>query len=167
MDFGTGADIGRGSGRRSESLATIAVALVATGVFIAIALWSRGGPATRPVTPDGGDPQATPTRLGTAVAWIDGLAAGFILPSDVTSRLDTQDPRMAKVVRASWNDLRSSGNQARLDQALGWIDGLAAGRIVRSDVTSRLGAQDPPMAQIVTATWADLDPFVNRSVLHP
>jgi hypothetical protein len=163
VDIGTGAEIGRGSARRSGALATTTVALVVTGIFIAIAISSRGGPVTRPGAPGGGG-AAAPKQLVTAVAWVDGLAAGFILPSDVTSRLDTQDPELAKVVRASWSDLRSSGSQARLHQALGWIDGLAAGRIMRSDVTSRLGAQDPSMAKIVTATWADLGPIADRSV---
>ena len=116
--------------------------------------------------PHGEGAPVAPTELKTAVGWLDGLAAGLILPSDVASRLDTQHPEMAKVVRAAWGDLRSSGSQARLHDAVGWIDGLAAGAY-RSDVISRLGGQDPAMAKIVTATWAHLAPSRASRVAIP
>ena len=164
MDMGARAEIASDSRRRNAALAMAATAIVSIGVVAAIALSSRGGSVTQAGTVNGGAPPAAPTQFKTAVAWVEGLAAGFILPSDVTSRLDMQDPEMASVVRAAWSDLRSSDSQGRLRQALGWIDGMAAGVITRSDVTSRLGAQDPAMAKIVTATWADLGPFANRSV---
>ena len=164
MDMGARAEIASGSRRRNAAIAMAATAVVSIGVVAAIAVSLRGGSVTQAGTVDGGAAPAAPTQLETAVAWVDGLAAGFILPSDVTSRLDTQDPEMARVVRAAWSDLLSSGSQGLLHQALGWIDGMAAGLITRSDVTSRLGAQDPAMATIVTATWADLGPFANRSV---
>jgi len=165
MDMGARAQVASGSRRRSATLAVAAAAVAITiAVTATVALSSRGGTATRAGAQGVGVAPAAPTQLQTAVEWVDGLAAGHILPSDVTSRLDAQDPAMATVVRAAWDDLRSSGSRARLQQALGWVDGLAAGRILRSDVTSRLGAQDPSMAAIVAATWADLGPFVNRSV---
>jgi hypothetical protein len=44
-------------------------------------------------------------RLRTSMGWIDGLASGLILPADVTSRLGTQDPEMARTVMAVWSDL--------------------------------------------------------------
>ena len=45
------------------------------------------------------------TGLQEAGAWIDGLADGLILPSDVTSRLAVLDPRTARIVMAAWSDL--------------------------------------------------------------
>ena len=163
MDMGARAEIASGSRRRNAALAVATAAVVVIGVVAAVAVASRGGTVTRASALDAGAAPAA-TQLETAVGWVDGLAAGHILPSDVTSRLDAQDPEMATVVRAAWGDLRSSGSQARLHEAVGWIDGLAAGMILHSDITSRLGAQDPAMAKIVTATWADLGPFANRSV---
>jgi len=88
---------------------------------------------------------------------VDGLAAGQILLPDVTSRLEAQDPRMAKVVAVTWSDLNSLGNEGRLQEALGWLDGLAAGLILPSDVTSRMEAHDPRMARVVLAAWSDLN----------
>ena len=165
MDVGIRAQIASGFRRRSVALVVASAAVIAIGVVATIAVTSRGGTVTRTAGAPGAQAAPTaPTRLATAMGWIDGLAAGRILLSDVTTRLDAQDPTMAKVVRAAWTDLHRSGSQARVQQALGWIDGLAAGSIVRSDVTSRLERQDPAMARIVTATWADLGPFANRSV---
>ena len=45
------------------------------------------------------------TGLQEAGSWIEGLADGLILPSDVTSRLAAQDPRTARIVMAAWSDL--------------------------------------------------------------
>ena len=165
MDMGARAQVASGSRRRSATLAVAAAAVAITiAVTATVALSSRGGTATRAGAPGGEAAPAAPTQLQTTMEWVDGLAAGHILPSDVTSRLDAQDPAMARAIRAAWSDLRSSGSRARLLQALDWVDGLAAGRILRSDVTSRLAAQDPAMATIVAATWADLGPFAHRSV---
>jgi len=165
MDVGVRAQIANGFRRRSVVLVIASATVIAIGVVATIAVASRGGTVTQTAgAPDAAVAPTASTRLATAVEWIDGLAAGHILPSDVTSRLDAQDPAMAKAVRAAWTDLHPSGSQARVQQALGWIDGLAAGSILRSDVTSRLEAQDPAMAKIVTATWADLGHFANRSV---
>ena len=130
MDIGARAEIGRGSRRRNGQLPPWRRRPSSRSAsLLAIAISSRGGSVTQAGTADGGAAPAAPTQLETAVAWVDGLAAGFILPSDVTSRLDTQDPEMARVVRAAWSDLRSSGSQGLLHQALGWIDGMAAGLI--------------------------------------
>ena len=89
--------------------------------------------------------------------WVDGLAEGQIIPSDITSRLEAQNPRTAKVVMDAWFDLNSSGSAIRLRKALSWVDGLAAGLIIPSDITSRLEAQDPRMAKVVMDTWSDLN----------
>jgi hypothetical protein len=159
MDIGARAEITHGSRRRTAVLAVATAAVVVIGVVAAVAVASRGANETR-----GGAAPAAPTQLRTSMEWIDGLAAGHILPSDVTSRLSVQDPEVAGVVEAAWSDLRSSGNGARLQRAVGWVDGLAAGLILRSDVTSRLSVQDPEMANVVIATWSDLGPFANRSV---
>ena len=118
MDIGARAEIARGPRRRSATLVVAAtVAVIAIGVTATVALSSRGGTVTRAGAPRGGAALAAPTKLQTAVEWVDGLVAGRILSSDVTSRLDTQDPAMAAVVRAAWGDLRSSGSRARLRQA--------------------------------------------------
>ncbi|MGA9161788.1 MAG: hypothetical protein WB297_13115 [Actinomycetota bacterium] len=45
------------------------------------------------------------TGLQEAGTWIEGPAAGMIVPSDVTSRLAVQDPRTARIVMAAWSDL--------------------------------------------------------------
>ena len=164
MQMGAHAEVASGSRRRNGALAIATAAIVVTGAVVVIVVSSRGGNATRVGTPDAGAAPAAPTQMETAVGWVDGLVAGRILPSDITSRLGSQDPAMANVVWAAWRELGTSGSQARMHEALRWVDGLAAGRILTSDVTSRLGAQDPAMAKIVTATWADLGPFANRSV---
>jgi len=57
---------------------------------------------------------------------------------------------------AAWSDLNSSGSSIRLQMALGWVDGLAVGLILPSDVTSRLEAQDPRMATSSWPLWSDL-----------
>jgi hypothetical protein len=97
------------------------------------------------------------TGLQEAGAWIDGLADGLILPSDVTSRLAVQDPRTARIVMAVWSDL-SAAIAAGSPEAMNWLVGLADGLILPSDVTSRLAVQDPKTARIVMAAWSDMNP---------
>jgi uncharacterized protein (DUF2237 family) len=151
--------------RRTGTLAVMAAVVCATLVILAIAYVWRGGSALRTTThpatvaperPSDADTDGS-ARLQRAVGWMGGLAAGLILPSDVTSRLRAQDPKLAKVVMAAWSDLNSSGSAIRLREALRWVDGLAAGLILPSDVTSRLKGQDPRMAQVVIAVWSDLN----------
>ena len=97
------------------------------------------------------------TGLQEAGAWIEGLADGLILPSDVTSRLAVQDPRTASIVMAAWSDL-SAAISTGSPEAANWLVGLADGLILPSDVTSRLAVQDPRTARIVMAAWSDLNP---------
>jgi hypothetical protein len=97
------------------------------------------------------------TRLQEAGNWIEGLADGLILPSDVTSRLAAQDPKTARIVMAAWSDL-SAAISTGSPEAANWLVGLADGLILPSDVTSRLAAQDPKTARIVMAAWSDLNP---------
>lgn len=47
-------------------------------------------------------------RLQRAVSWLEGLAGGIILPSDVTGRLHEQAPNLARLVMAAWQDLQDS-----------------------------------------------------------
>ena len=101
--------------------------------------------------------QISATGLQEAGTWIEGLAAGMILPSDVTSRLAAQDPRTARIVMAAWSDL-SGAISADSSKAASWLVGLADGVIRPSDVTSRLAVQDPRTARIVMAAWSDLNP---------
>jgi hypothetical protein len=46
-------------------------------------------------------------RLRTALRWVEGLATGLILPTDVTGRLAVQKPKMARIVTAAWSDLNA------------------------------------------------------------
>ena len=150
---------------RTGSPAIMAGVVCGALLVFAIAYSSRGGSALRTTThPATVAPERVSDadtvrsiRLQRALGWVDGLAAGLILPSDVTSRLEAQDPRMAKVVMSAWSDLKSSGSAIRLQEALGWVDGLVAGLILPSDVTSRLEAQDPRMAKVVMSAWSDLN----------
>lgn len=49
-------------------------------------------------------------RIRSAVSWLNGLASGLILPTDVTVRLRQQDARLAKDVMGAWKVLaRGSG----------------------------------------------------------
>jgi hypothetical protein len=97
------------------------------------------------------------TGLQEAGTWIEGLAEGLILPSDVTSRLAAQDPRTARIVMAAWSDLWAAISTGS-PEAANWLVGLAEGLILPSDVTSRLAARDPKTARIVMAAWSDLNP---------
>jgi hypothetical protein len=109
-----------------------------------------------PVSPANADEMST-TALQEAGTWIEGLADGLILPSDVTSRLAGQDPRTARIVMAAWSDL-SAAISTGSPEAANWLVGLADELILPSDVTSRLAVQDPRTARIVMAAWSDLNP---------
>lgn len=147
-------------GRRRVGPTAIVAALTCAAIGIAaLAVSMRGGsevgagrPATAPETADVGR-----SRLDASVAWVDGLAAGLIRPSDVTSRLAAQDPAMAEAVTAAWSDLDRSGGGIVPDRSIRWLDGLAAGLILPTDVTSRLSARDPGAAEAVMAAWSDLN----------
>jgi hypothetical protein len=151
-----------GSGRWRVPAIAAAAAAVALAM-LAVTILVRETPAARVAHP------ATVASAGVSVSartrdpahaplgWVDGLAGGSILPSDVTSRLEAQDPRMARVVMSAWSDLNSAGGAIRLQRALGWVDGLAGGSILPSDVTSRLEAQDPRIAKVVVSAWSDLN----------
>ena len=43
-----------------------------------------------------------------ALSWLNGLGTGQILPTDVTSRLHRQHPRLASVVMSAWRALNPS-----------------------------------------------------------
>ena len=145
----------------------LAITAIVIGVTLGIAtmiiLW-RGGSAHRSTSRPAagalaGGPSAEevrPPELHEATRWVDGLTAGLILPSDVTSRLAVQDPRSAKAVVAAWSDMSSIPRPTGLHEAARWVDGLAAGLILPSDVTSRLAVRDPGLAKAVMAAWSDL-----------
>jgi hypothetical protein len=149
-------------GRRRIGAATIAALVACAVVTIAALVASRQGTSEIGA---GASSTARATRTSisdaaathTTVTWVDGLANGLILPSDVTSRLAARDPEAADAVLAAWSRLDQSGGAIRRDRTVGWVDGLAAGLILPSDVTSRLAAQDPEMADAVMAAWSDLD----------
>jgi len=66
---------------------------------------TSGAPtATAPAARTANGDVVPSVRLHTTVGWVDGLATGLILPTDV-SRLETQDPTMAKAVKAAWSYL--------------------------------------------------------------
>jgi hypothetical protein len=141
-------------------------AILGVLVVVTMSVMTRGGSALRtnqqPSAAQGPNIEGMePSRLQRAVTWIDGLATGLILPSEVTSRLAVQDPALANVVRAAWTDLRSS-SASELGRAVRWIDGLRAGLILPQEVTSRLAVQDPELAKVVRAAWSDLNPVADR-----
>ena len=45
-----------------------------------------------------------PTRVEREANWLKGLSTGMILPSDVTGRLEQQDPQLARAVMVAWDD---------------------------------------------------------------
>ena len=101
--------------RRTGPLAITAAVAFGALLSLVIVSSSRGGPALQTTTHPStvasasvSNADAVPsTRLQRAVRWVDGLAAGTILPSDITSRLEAQDPRMVKVVMTTWSDLNA------------------------------------------------------------
>lgn len=50
---------------------------------------------------------APSARMQEALEWVNGLATRQILPTDVTSRLQLQDPRLARTVLRAWSSLYS------------------------------------------------------------
>jgi hypothetical protein len=163
---------GQGITKRGRSRPTKAAAISAAilGVLLLVTLSvmnggvssrrdARPAPAAVVETSDFTIPE--PSRLQRAVTWIDGLAAGLILPHEVTSRLAVQNPTLAKVVEAAWSDLRSAP-ASELRRAVRWIDGLATGLILPHEITSRLAVQDPDLARLVQAAWSDLAPVAGR-----
>jgi hypothetical protein len=149
---------------RRRTLAT-AAAVAALGIALVVVAMTFGahvtpaGRVARPFTPAAvsGDGAIQP-RGPAAVGWLDGLAAGRIVSSDVASHLKEQNPAMANAVGAAWSDLNSIPGAIRRREALAWLDGLAAGQIVPSDVTSRLQVHDPRLAKTVGSAWSDLNP---------
>lgn len=107
--------------RRSVKALTVTAGVVCGAVLIlAITFSLRAGSPSRsttrpaPPAPAGVAGSILPsTRLQAALGWVHGLAAGLILPSDVTSRLEVQDPKMAKIVMSAWADLTSVGGSSR------------------------------------------------------
>ena len=104
------------TGSRRMGLRTITAVIVAVTLLIVatIILSSREGsvPRTiRPTTAALAEVSRTNAidspRLRTALGWVEGLAIGQILPSDVTDRLGVQKPRMARIVIAVWSDLNA------------------------------------------------------------
>jgi hypothetical protein len=163
---------GQGITKRGRSRPTKAAAISAAilGVLLLVTLSVMNGgvssrrdarPASAAVVETSDFTIPEPSRLQRAVTWIDGLAAGLILPHEVTSRLAVQNPTLAKVVEAAWADLRSAP-ASELRRAVRWIDGLAAGLILTHEITSRLAVQDPDLARLVQAAWSDLAPVAGR-----
>ena len=104
------------TGSRPIGLRTITAVIVAVTLLIVatIILSSREGsvPRTiRPTTAALAEVSRTNAidspRLRTALDWVEGLATGQILPTDVTDRLGVQKPRMARIVTAAWSDLNA------------------------------------------------------------
>lgn len=104
------------TGRRRIGLRTItAVVVAATLLTVAtIVVSSREGsvprtiqPSTAALTEVSRANSIDSPRLRTAVDWVEGLATGLILPTDVTDRLAVQKPRIARIVTAAWLDLNA------------------------------------------------------------
>jgi hypothetical protein len=93
------------------AVAVVLVASVATGVvgksFTGVP--NRAATVNRGITHPGliEEPRAErPTRVERAASWLKGLATGMIIQSDVTGRLQQQDPELAQAVMAAWDDLQ-------------------------------------------------------------
>jgi hypothetical protein len=101
--------------RRMGPSAITAVVVAATLLIVAtIALSSRGGsvprttqPTTAALTEVSRANAIDSPRLRTAMSWVEGLASGLVLPTDVTDRLAVKKPRMARIVTAAWSDLNA------------------------------------------------------------
>ena len=101
--------------RRIGPRAITAVVVVATLLIVAtIAVSSREGsgprttqPTTAALTEVSRANAIDSPRLRTALTWVEGLATGLILPTDVTGRLAVQKPKMARIVTAAWSDLNA------------------------------------------------------------
>jgi hypothetical protein len=153
----------RGRSRPTKA-AAISAAILGVLVLVTLSVTNSGVSSRRDARPASAAETSDFTVTGRphpVVTWIDGLAAGLILPHEVTSRLAVQNPTSAKVVEAAWADLRSAP-ASELRRAVRWIDGLAAGLILTHEITSRLAVQDPGLARVVQAAWSDLAPVVGR-----
>lgn len=64
-----------------------------------------------PAAPEQTSGALVPTRLVRAWNWVEGMAAGLILPTDVSRRLANQDPSLARLVRALWRDAGAADNR--------------------------------------------------------
>jgi hypothetical protein len=64
-----------------------------------------------PAAPEQTSGALVPTRLVRAWNWVEGMATGLILPTDVSRRLAEQDPSLARVVRALWRDAGAAVNR--------------------------------------------------------
>jgi hypothetical protein len=101
--------------RRIGPRAITAAVVVATLLIVAtIVVSSREGsgprttqPTTAALTEVSRANAIDSPRLRTALRWVEGLATGLILPTDVTGRLAVQKPKMARIVTAAWSDLNA------------------------------------------------------------
>jgi hypothetical protein len=64
--------------------------------------------------------------------------------------------RQPSVVSTASQPVVGGVEATRLERAVRWIDGLAAGLISPPEVNSRLAGQDPELARVVDAAWSDL-----------
>lgn len=108
------------------------------------------------------------TRVGPAVGahrrGAAGLAIGLVCAATLAIGVLAASNRGPRVQGTTHPSLAAEAAVPNTDAigsprgriALGWIDGLAAGVIDRSDLASRLQTQDPGVAMLVVGTWADL-----------
>ena len=144
--------------RRSRGSTTAAIAGVAL-LIGAVALFAviGGSPTLRTTRPVAASQIShADDRVSNVVGWVQGLADGLILPTDVTERLSGQDPKTAKIVSSVWSALSPYRGSPRLPAALTWIEGLADGLISPGDVTGRLRMQHPALEKIVMTAWSGL-----------
>jgi hypothetical protein len=64
-----------------------------------------------PAAPEPTSGALLPTRLVRAWNWVEGMATGLILPTDVSRRLADQDPSLARLVWALWRDAGTAVNR--------------------------------------------------------
>jgi hypothetical protein len=143
---------------------TIAILIGASSLALFTSAAPERGPGARVAGGSAlGDPQLDhdSARTERSVRWIEGLAGGLILPSDVLGRLRHQDPELSARTWEAWQHLRAIAETERHQRAVRWLGGLARSSLIPADVSGRLRAQDPDVARAVISAWSSVRALVS------
>lgn len=128
--------------------------------------WHRGAPEPAPSTMEPGAMAFARGRrpMGSLAITTVVITVGLLILALIafSSRVDSAPRTTTHPAAAAPAEVSHAGavDSARLRTALSWVDGLASGMILPTDVTNRLSMQDPKMARIVMAAWSDLNPLL-------
>ena len=100
-------------------------------------------------------------RRGTFVIAVAITCAAIAIVAMSFSMRGSPDVGAARPETASATHDRG---RSELDTKVAWVHGLASGLVLPSDVTMRLSAQNPEVAEAVMAAWSDLDRSGDRRV---